>query len=243
MESTTCFTCSAPISKGTGKTELSCGHVFHPHCIHSYYKGFSACPVCPQEKGLLLDFGNNVHIANATRETVYAAAQASVPKSSFSWIVDKIKPTGKYPAICGVDDLVQWRAPITEFVNRKITARNLAESGVKLDIWFGCGYTLSDLKTLDVKWDDFVLMGFSPKFVANRQVPASFLVDVLKVDISQLLQVGLGHTELAQAGFTSTELLALKCTTHPLINTGMQPEHMNTFKFSEKEWKILGLSD
>lgn len=236
-----CFTCQQNIQRETGKTQLSCGHTFHPQCIHSYYKGASCCPGCPQDKGPLLDFGDNIHISNATRELVYAKAQANTgaQKTTLRWFTDKLK--GSYPPLSSADELVHWKAPINVFVERKITAQNLAESGVKLDSWFTYGYTLDDLQKLGVKWNDFIFMGFGPHML--KFVPASFLVNVLNVDISHLLHIGITSNHLSQAGYGAKDLLALKCTTHSLINMGMQTEQMQTFNITEKEWRILALQD
>jgi hypothetical protein len=243
MESNTCNTCQQPIEKGTGKTELACGHAFHPSCIHTYFRGTAACPSCPQSKGPLLDFGDNVHIANATRELVYTAAQSNLgaKRGALSWLTDRLTQKGNYPALAPADDLVHWKAPIAVFVERGITATNLAESGIKLDQWFSYGYSLEDLQKLGVTWNDFVFMGFGAHML--KFVPASFLVSVLKIDASHLLQVGIGVSNLSQAGYTQKDLLALKCTTHTLLNMGMQPEQMKSFNITEKEWAILGLQD
>jgi hypothetical protein len=164
-----------------------------------------------------------------------------VQKSGLGWLAEKLRPKGSYPPLCGADELVHWKAPISEFVSRGITAQNLAESGIKLDAWFGYGYSLGDLQKIGVTWNDMVFMGFGPQML--KFVSASFLVDVLKADISHLMQVGITSEHLAQAGFGFKDMCALKCTTHTLINMGMHPEQMATFKLSQKEWEALAMQN
>jgi hypothetical protein len=241
MSLANCQTCKQELLPETGETRLSCGHKFHPQCIHSYYRGSSCCPVCPKDQTPQLDFGDNPAIASATRSLVFATPQglASGQKARLGWITEKFKTKNSYPPLCGADELVHFKAPLMVLQERRVTATNLAESGVKLNTWLASGYTLEDLRTLGVKWSDFVIMGFGCDTL--NKVPASFLVQVLDVTISNLLQLGITIEDLTRAGYTPTDLLALKCTTHTMINMGLEGHLMEGFNFSDKEWGRLAL--
>lgn len=238
-----CTICSGEISNITGITKLSCNHTFHPHCIHNFYRGWSACHLCETPKGAQLDFGDNIKISNATKQLMFVPSKqnSNLKKSAYDWIMDKVSPKINVPAICSAEDLVHFKAPIQTFVERGITAKNLAECGIKLHDWFDKGYTISDLQTIKVTWNDFIFMGFSAKFLSF--VPAEFIVDVLKADISRLLQMGITLEDLRNAGYTPQQLLAMKCTTHPMIPMGLNEETSKMFDFTDKDWQMLGLLD
>ena len=237
-----CVTCSQHITFVTGETRLGCQHIFHPSCIHSYYKGTSKCPVCPVSKGKQLDFGDNLYVANAVREAIYTPQQTQ--KTTMGWMLDKVSNLSLksvYPPLCGADELVQWKAPIAEFIVRKITAQNLAESGVTLDSWLLNKYTLEDLQKIGVTWNDFVFMGFDTKML--QKIPVTYLVNVLNADISNLLHIGIVIQDLIDANYKPKDLLALGCTTHTLINMGITQDQQYAFNYTEKEWEMLGLVD
>lgn len=234
-----CQTCSHQITKATGKTELSCGHVFHPRCIHNFYKGSHKCPKCPENEGPVLDFGDDPIISNSSREAIFAMIAPAKAKNALDFITQKLSFKSNYSPIATPDELVNKKAPISEFTNRAITARNLAETGITIDYWLVMGYTLRDLQTIGVTWDDFRMMGYGPKNMSK--IPPNFLVHVLKIDISHLISMGMTLEDLIEARFTSRELLSLKCTTHTLISLGLDENHMKAFPFTNAEWNTLAL--
>lgn len=235
----TCQICSHLVCKATGRTTLSCGHIFHPHCIHNLFKGSSQCPCCPKPTGSLLDFGDNILIANATRESVYSSATSFPQEMTKKGIFGIFKSKSTYPSSATPEELVDLGAPVQTFQERKITLMDIIKTGVKLLQWIKSGHTLRDLQEMGVKWDDMIYMGLTPNDLSH--IPASFLINVLKIDISHLMQIGTTWQHLVQARYTTRDLLALKCTTHVLKGLGMEGDHMSLFAFSESDWRALSL--
>lgn len=212
--------------------------MFHPACIHSYFRGTSRCPTCPVNATPSLDFGDNELVAEALRGAVFVNSPSAPSTQSRSKFWPFSKKTD-YPVGATADELVTFKAPIHVFVERGLKASDIAESGVKLDEWINTGYTLEDLHTLEVTWDDFVHMGFGPQLL--KTVRPSFLVDALKADISKLLQIGTTLNHLIDSRYSCNDLLALKCSTHTLINMGLRPENKKLFPFTNEEWNRLAL--
>ena len=44
-----CPICYEEITKASGRTETSCGHMFHPKCISTWYTKDTRCPCCRKE--------------------------------------------------------------------------------------------------------------------------------------------------------------------------------------------------
>lgn len=75
-----------------------------------------------------------------------------------------------------------------------------------------------------------------------HDVPCSFLVSRLGADISHLISVGIGLLDMANAGYTASDLLSLKCVSQTLINMGLSAATMARFcNIAPAEWAILGL--
>jgi hypothetical protein len=43
-----CCICLEKLSKGESALTLSCGHLFHEHCIHEWLGRKEFCPLCKQ---------------------------------------------------------------------------------------------------------------------------------------------------------------------------------------------------
>jgi hypothetical protein len=189
-----------------------------------------------------LDFGDSPSISEATRNCVYSSAtKFSEPKTTNPFQAWFTKKT--YSPYATLDELVLQKAPIDVILARGFKCENLPLCGITLDRWFALGYTLDNLKELCVSWQDMVNMRISPQHLTK--IPASFFVDVLHVDISHLLHIGVTWQDMSncakQYGYKATDFLALKCTKNVLINMGWEEEFADYFPFTENQWKSLNI--
>jgi hypothetical protein len=192
-----------------------------------------------------MDFGNNVDVSNSISKTLFDVNAANRPKTSDAWDMFNIKRVlglnnGNDVSRSDPRQLMSSGASIDEFMARGYTVSHLLECNIELKEWFEKGYTLGDLAKMGINWHQFLRMGYRRDMI--RKIPVAFLVDVLRVDVSHLLGIGLTIETLLDARFKCDELLSLKCTAHTLYNMNMTTEQRKRFGFTEREWSILCLS-